>query len=125
MKSLFVFEGDDDDGCAGVVGRIGKEHMEDCAHMLKLAGYAASLFFVGVSEDDKVGTLDFEPVFVRVACEGGERDADEKQGREVFVHTDTEAKRRDGRSQEKFMRRHGFAVAGIVGALGVRAGLIG
>lgn len=55
--------------------------MEDCAHMLKLAGDAASLFFVGVGKDDKVGTLDLEPVLVRVACQGSERDAEEKQGR--------------------------------------------
>jgi hypothetical protein len=67
LKSLSVFEADDDDGRAGIGACVGHEDVKDGAHLLELDGEVAGLFFVGVGEDDEVGTLDFEPVLVGLA----------------------------------------------------------
>jgi len=87
LESLAVFDGEDGDGGTGVAGAVWKEHVEDGAHLLKLSGDAACLFFVGVGEDGEVWALDLEPVAVRVAREGSESGAEEKQGRKVLVHS--------------------------------------
>jgi hypothetical protein len=89
LESFSVFDGEDGYGGAGVAGAIGKQHMEDGAHLLELSGDATRLFFVGVGEDDEVRTLDLKPVVVRVARKGSEGGAKEKQGRNVLVHSYT------------------------------------
>jgi hypothetical protein len=87
LKCLFVFECENDDGRSDVGGGVGHERVKDGTHLLKLAGDAARLLFVGVGEDNEVWTCDFEPVFIGLGCQGSKSDAEEKQGRNVLVHS--------------------------------------
>ncbi len=87
LESLAVFQGEDDDGRAWVVGRAGDEDVEEGTHLLELNGEVARLFFAGVGEDDEVRALDFEPVSGGVGRQGRKGDAQEKQSGEVLGHS--------------------------------------